>query len=66
MTNDIVTRLRFDICDPEEMCVLRDEAADEIARLRAALETMQRSRDRYREAWEAEKTRATIQGNSHA
>lgn len=31
----------------------------EIERLRKALNKMQRSRDRYRQAWEAEKTRLT-------
>ena len=45
---------------------LMDEAADdiderdaEIERLRESLKKMQRSRDRYRQAWEAEKTRLT-------
>ena len=32
----------------------------EIERLRAALEKMQRSRDRYRQAWEDEKARAAL------
>jgi Mg2+ and Co2+ transporter CorA len=45
---------------------LMDQAADdiderdaEIERLREALKKMQRSRDRYRQAWESEKTRLT-------
>ena len=40
---------------------LLKEAADEITRLRAALDKMKRSRDRYRQAWEAEKARAALE-----
>lgn len=35
-------------------------SATEIERLRAALDKMKRSRDRYRQAWEAEKARAAL------
>ena len=38
------------------------EAADRIAQLEKALDKMKRSRDRYRQAWEAEKTRAALEG----
>lgn len=34
---------------------------EEYERLRAALKKMQRSRDRYRQAWEAEKARAALE-----
>ncbi len=55
---DIVERLRDKhCCDDTCHC---DEAAAEIERLRAALDKMQRSRDRYRHAWEAEKARAAL------
>lgn len=35
-------------------------SADEIERLRGKLEKMQRSRDRYRQSWEAEKARVAL------
>lgn len=65
--SDIVERLRkgIDWTGPEETGQTEnymDEAADTIATLTArveelegALAKMQRSRDRYRQAWEAEK-----------
>lgn len=66
MTDDIVARLRKDApafgmeyYDPTYDT--RHEAADEIERLRAALKKMQRGRDRYRQAWEAEKARSALQ-----
>ena len=50
--------------DPDEALVASDEViqkqSEEIERLRTALDKMQRSRDRYRRAWEAEKTRAAL------
>lgn len=39
---------------------LLSEQTAEIDHLRAALKKMQRSRDRYRQAWEAEKARAAL------
>lgn len=48
--------------DPDHVCDLIVDVVDEIERLRAALEKMQRGRDRYREAWEAEKARAALAG----
>lgn len=40
----------------------RNKLLHEITRLRAALDKMKRSRDRYRQAWEAEKARAALEG----
>lgn len=37
------------------------EAAARIEQLEKALDKMKRSRDRYRQAWEAEKTRAALE-----
>jgi len=58
---DEIERLRNDL----RLVIMTDNEyckglGEDTKRLRRALEKMQRSRDRYRQAWEAEKTRAAL------